>query len=397
MPQNPNVARATPTARELAPERDLERDRDLPTLLAEAVVRLGEATACERVTIWGRGLDGTPTLLAASLQGPGSLSPSEAALDALAELPGVTDLGRDDLPAPLAELPGRDGLNLAAPLCTPGHGPVAFLLAGGSRDPAGRVRPRTLAALEAAARRLALPVAAVLSSRRLERLDREVQRLDRLAALGELVGEIVHEIRNPLVSVKTFLDLLPERAEDAEFRRSFFEVASEELRRVERLLDLVLQHARGAVTDAEEPVAHVAALIGPLAHLVGKRAAQSEIELDVELPELPAAAIGADGLRQVMLNLLLNAVDVSPPRATICVRGWVTGRTVVIEVEDQGPGVPRELRERIFEPFVSTREGRPGGLGLAISRRLVEQAGGRLELRETPAPGCVFRLELSTI
>ena len=369
-------------------------DPDLPTLLAEAVVRLADGTGCERVTIWGRGSDGTPTVVAASLEGPGSLSPSEDVLIALEALERATDLGTEGVGRPLAELSKRDGLSAAAPLATSSHGAVAFLLAGGSRDPVGRVRPRTLAALESAARRLALPVAAALATRRLGRLDAEVQRLDRLATLGDLTVEIVHEIRNPLVSLKTFVDLLPERADDPEFRQSFFELAREELRRVERLLDLVLEQARPAAEPSREE-SDPASAIRSVERLVTRRAAQSEIGIELKLPEgLPPVAIGEDSVRQVILNLLLNAVEASPPRGRIRIGAWMTAGSVVVEVEDEGAGVPAGLQDRIFEPFVTTRRGGSGGLGLAISRRIVVEAGGNLTLLDAPGGGSLFRVEL---
>jgi signal transduction histidine kinase len=369
-------------------------DPDLPTLLAEAVVRLADRTGCERVTIWGRGSDGTPTVVAASLEGPGSLSPSEDVLVALEALERAKDLGAEGVARPLAELPRRDGLNAAAPLTTSSHGAVAFLLAGGSRDPAGRVRPRTLAALESAARRLALPVAAALATRRLARLDAEVRRLDRLATLGDLAAEIVHEIRNPLVSLKTFVELLPERADDPEFRQSFFELAREELRRVERLLDLVLEQARPAAEPSREPSDPTGA-IRAVERLMSRRAAQSEIEIELELPaSLPPVEVGEDALRQVLLNLLLNALEASPPRRRIRMGAWTTAGSVVVEVEDEGAGVPAGLQDRIFEPFVTTRRGGSGGLGLAISRRIVVEAGGNLTLLDAPGGGSLFRVEL---
>jgi signal transduction histidine kinase len=369
-------------------------DPDLPTLLAEAVVRLADGTGCERVTIWGRGSDGTPTVVAASLEGPGSLSPSEDVLAALEALERVTDLGSEGVARPLAKLAERDGLAAAAPLSTGSHGAVAFLLAGGSRDPVGGVRPRTLAALESAARRLALPVAAALATRRLARLDAEVRRLDRLATLGSLTAEIVHEIRNPLVSLKTFAELLPERADDPEFRRSFSELAREELRRVERLLDLVLEQARPARESPEEESSPANA-IHAVSRLLARRATLAEIELELEVPEdLPSVGLDEDALRQVVLNLLQNAIEASPLRGRVRIDARRAGGSVVVEVADEGPGVPNELRERIFEPFVSTRRSGSGGLGLAISRRIVDEAGGRITLLDAPEGGSVFRVEL---
>ncbi len=370
-------------------------DPDLQTLFARAVVRIADETGCERVVAWSRDAEDRPLVLAACWDGPCTLAPDAAALRALEALPRATDLGAAGVRPPLAGLPRESGLAAAACVRAGTFGPTAFLLAGGARDPAGRVRPRTLAALDAAAQRLALPVGAALAAQRLARLDTEVRRIDRLAALGERVAEIVHEIRNPLVSVKTFLQLLPDRAHDPEFCQSFFEVAGEELRRVERLLDVVLEHARPAEVGAEDARAPVGPTLAALARLVSHGAARAGVELEVHATEaLPAAAIRVDALRQVVLNLLANALAVSPAGARVRHAARERGDALEIAVEDAGPGVPPALRERIFEPFFSTRADRPGGLGLAISKRIVEEAGGTLAVEDAPGGGSRFRVTL---
>ena len=149
-------------------------------------------------------------------------------------------------PVGLTGIVERHGFTAAAPVTGGNAGAAAVLLLGEAEGDPNWVRPRILAELGAAAQRLRGPAAAALAAGGLAQLDAEVRRLDRLAAIGGLVAEMVHEIRNPLVSVKTFLQLLPERAGDPEFRESFLQVASEEVRRIERLLDAVLQHGRRA-------------------------------------------------------------------------------------------------------------------------------------------------------
>jgi len=211
--------------------------------------------------------------------------------------------------------------------------------------------------------------------------------------VGSLVSEIVHEIRNPLVSVKTFLQLLPERGGEPEFQESFLRLASDELRRVERLLDLVLDHARPAADSA--PATEVAAAVASIAQLVSHRAAERGVTISeaAEGQELWVALSG-DGLRQVLLNLTLNAIDVSPEGGRVQIAARRRGEGVEITVSDEGPGVAPEHRARVFEPFFSTKPDRPGGLGLAISRRIAEEAAGHLELETPPAGGARFLLTL---
>jgi signal transduction histidine kinase len=263
-------------------------------------------------------------------------------------------------------------------------------------DAAGSVRPRVLAALEAAARRVAAPLATALAHARLARLDADVCRLDRLVALGTLVAEVVHEVRNPLVSVKTFLQLLPERRDDPEFLQSFLDIAGDELQRIERLLDLLLDQASPRLpAPAEERGCEVAPVVAAVERLVSHRAAAAGVRFETEVAaSLRADSISSDALRQVLLNLALNALDATPPGGDVRIAARAIGRGREIDVEDRGPGIPRALRRRVFEPFFSTKPGRPGGLGLAISRRLVEEAGGTLVASDRPEGGTRFRLRL---
>jgi signal transduction histidine kinase len=234
------------------------------------VQRLAAATGAERAAAWSRGEDGTPVVRAAQLVGSALLVPEEWEYAAVASLTEATDLGRIGLTG----IVERHGFTAAAPVAGREAEAAAVLLVGEEEATTERVRPRILAELGAAAQRLRGPAGAALAVERLAQLDAEVRRLDRLAALGGLVAEIVHEIRNPLVSVKTFLQLLPERQADPEFRESFLEVASEEVRRIERLLDAVLQHARPAPPARADATTAATDAFESVAQLVGHRAAE---------------------------------------------------------------------------------------------------------------------------
>ena len=328
---------------------------------------------------------------AAQLAGSALLVPEESEYAAVAALREASDLSA----VGLSGIVERHGFAAAAPVAGGDATAAAVLLLGDTEGRPNWVRPRILAELGTAAQHLRGPAGAALAADRLAQLEAEVRRIHRLAALGGLVAEIVHEIRNPLVSVKTFLQLLPEREGDPEFRESFLQVASEEVRRIERLLDAVLQHGRpappvradvtGSATDAFESVVQ----------LIGHRAAERGVRLEIEAgQQLPDVRIASDALRQVVLNLSLNAIDATPSGGRVQLRARGTRDHLVITVEDDGPGIPPELASKIFEPFVSTKEDRPGGLGLAITRRIVEEVNGTIEVAERPQGGSAFTLRL---
>jgi signal transduction histidine kinase len=361
---------------------------DLGVLLGRAAERLCEMAHAEVVVAIARGADRSVRVVACV--GTPTAVPAGRILDELPAEGGAVDLLRPD--ASPAELAAADlGFGGAVVLGAIGGEPQAAFLVSADGESPGTLRPRTRAILEGAARRLESATAAASAAARLGRLDANVQRLDRLASLGELASEIAHEVRNPLVSVKTFLQLLPERLEDPEFLEGFLQVVTDEVRRIEELIDAVLAHARPGVTFEGEDVS-VAPVLETVAALLRHRAVERSLQIETEADAALRAPLSGDVLRQVVLNLALNAVDASPDSGRVLLRALDVAGSLEIRVEDQGPGVEPGLRVRIFEPFFSTKDDRPGGLGLAISRRLVMEAGGSLEVAEAEGGGASFRI-----
>ena len=131
--------------------------------------------------------------------------------------------------------------------------------------------------------------------------------------------------------------------------------------------------------------------------LVRFRANEREVTLLTEVEAaLPKAHLSADSLRQVLLNLALNAIEASPPQGTVSVRATLRDGRIEVCIDDQGPGIPPERRAQIFAPFFSTKSERPGGLGLSISARIIEEARGTLSVEDTASGGARFRLTLPT-
>ncbi|NQZ99081.1 MAG: ATP-binding protein, partial [Myxococcales bacterium] len=112
---------------------------------------------------------------------------------------------------------------------------------------------------------------------------------------------------------------------------------------------------------------------------------------------LPDVRIEEDRLRQVVVNLTLNAIDATPGGGAVRLEAKARGAEVELRVSDEGAGVPEPLRERIFEPFFSTRADRPGGLGLSITRRIAEEAGGSVEVGDAPGGGATFCVRLPAV
>lgn len=385
---------------------------DLQSLLSGALHHLAESTGSSRACAWAQRQNGETFVVAAAFRdGSNPVSPDPESLTALETIHRTdrpVDLGRDGPASPLFQMAQRCGFSSAMPLLSMNGEPIVMLLLGGPDDAPGQVRPRTLAALGAVVQRLRTPAIAATAFSRLNQIDADVCRLDRLAVLGELLAEVAHEIRNPLVSLKTFLDLLPEHLNDPEFHGEFRGVVLQELKRLERLLDTVLDHARPisklGMGDSHTEASSIESVFATILRLLEQRASERNIRLCPVIDEgLPEIAIDGDALRQILLNLVLNALEASPPSGTVTLYAGRfdpeqdLGREpdyLEFSVEDEGVGIPDALRNKLFEPFFTTREKGTGGLGLAISKKLVEEAGGSIRLERGTKGGARFCVRL---
>ena len=224
---------------------------------------------------------------------------------------------------------------------------------------------------------------------------------DRLASLGELAASIAHEINNPLAVISEAAGWLRSRADCDE-------LSAEELRaslgraldKIESAVDRAARISRNFLHFARAPDAVVRATdLGALAsevrELMWRAAAADNNEVVVTRAEGADLTVETDPyqLRQVLLNLVTNAVQAVAHggRVEIAVDG--ARDQVTMAVIDDGPGIPDEHIERIFEPFFTTKEAGHGtGLGLSVSRGIVEKLGGRIEVESRPGAGCTFRV-----
>jgi two-component system sensor histidine kinase HydH len=226
-------------------------------------------------------------------------------------------------------------------------------------------------------------------------LEAEVARRRRLSMLGDLSAGVGHEIRNPLNAVSMGLQRL--RAEfapagDREEYDRVIELVSGEVRRLNALVDEFLSLARPPVLKPE-PVA-VPALVDEVVRLIGEEAGRSGVRIEQLVPDdLPPLVADRDRLEQVLLNLARNAIDAMPDGGTLRIEARVTPRTLTLAVTDSGGGIPPEIRARIFEPYFTTKT-RGLGLGLAISRQIVEAHGGALDVEAAAGGGACFRVHL---
>jgi signal transduction histidine kinase len=229
-------------------------------------------------------------------------------------------------------------------------------------------------------------------TQRLQRQHWEMLRAEQLAALGKLAAGVAHEVRNPLTGMKLLVEAALRPGKRKPLSEEDLEVIHGEITRLEETVGNFLAFARlpapqRQVCDLRE------ALARPL-DLVRARARQQQVKLTVEAPDRPLpVSLDAGQFGTVLVNLFLNALDVMPRGGELRVELEDDGRECRLRVRDSGPGVAPEVAGRLFTPFTSTKP-TGTGLGLSLSRRIVEEHGGTITADNHPEGGACFTITL---
>jgi two-component system, NtrC family, sensor histidine kinase HydH len=240
-----------------------------------------------------------------------------------------------------------------------------------------------------AAAAVGLMVVALLFSRQLRRREAAERRFEeqrRLAVLGEMSSVIAHELRNPLASLKGHAQLLAEKLPEGSRERTKADRIVLEAERLEALSGDLLDFSRGGPIDRRE--------VDPGAVL--RAAAESVDPTRIRFSPDPAprrSRLDPDRMRQALTNLLLNAIQASPAGAPVETAVTRDEGALVFTVRDHGAGIRPEDRERLFEPFYTTRANGTG-LGLAVAQRIAQMHGGVITAANEPGGGAVFRIAL---
>jgi len=228
--------------------------------------------------------------------------------------------------------------------------------------------------------------------RRATEHERAMARLEHLATVGTLAAGVAHEINNPLAGIRTGLERLVRRlpADEQTFRYSA--TLREALGRIERAVQGLLRFARA--TEVHLQPVKLEEAVGQAWDLTAPGWQGETLQLVKRLPkDLPAVCADPAKLQEVFVNLFLNARDAMGGQGTITVAAEQVGTEVRVTVSDTGPGVPEELRERIFLPFFTTKGSAGTGLGLAVSRAALREMCGELRLLPV-SPGAHVQIVL---
>ena len=245
----------------------------------------------------------------------------------------------------------------------------------------------------------------------LKRLELQIRRSDRLASLGTLSAGMAHEIKNPLVSIKTFAQLLPERYQDSDFRETFSNLIGHEIDRIDTLVNQLLRFARPA-KPLLKPM-HVHAVLEKSLQLVGHRLYQKEIKLTRSWgADVDTIRADADQLEQVFLNFFLNAMEAMKRGGEMVVSTeicpadeWVAAVTgangdvrelLRITIRDNGEGIRSEDIPHVFDPFFTTKD-YGTGLGLSVVHGIIHEHAGQIEVESELKKGTAFHILLPLV
>jgi signal transduction histidine kinase len=218
-----------------------------------------------------------------------------------------------------------------------------------------------------------------------------------LASIGTLAAELAHEIRNPLVSIKTFTQLLPERIEDQQFQLKFAKVAEREVDAINRIVDRLLNFADASELWLE-PV-DLEALTREVLELHFPELETQHIDVEIKgTPGAPQVHVDRDKVRQVLRNVISNSVQAMPAGGRLQISTVALGETADrpprscrMVIRDSGCGIPESKLPKVFDPFYTTRE-RGFGLGLSLARHVMEEHGGAIQIESTPRLGTAVTL-----
>jgi two-component system sensor histidine kinase HydH len=225
------------------------------------------------------------------------------------------------------------------------------------------------------------------------RLQGEIRRKEKLAAIGGLAAGVAHEIRNPLSSIKGIASYFKNKFDENSDDEEMAGVMIEEVERLNRVISELLEFARP--TDLKRKTTDLTSLIKHSVRLIEKEASDKNIEIKLDLSQQPLSAeIDSDRFSQCLLNLYLNSIQAMEKDGKLSIRDSLTDdNLIVIEIRDTGPGIRAENLNKIFDPYYTTKT-KGTGLGLAIVHKIIDAHNGDIRVRSVPGQGTAFIISL---
>lgn len=227
---------------------------------------------------------------------------------------------------------------------------------------------------------------------RIQYLERHRRQMEKLAALGQLAAGVAHEVNNPLAGIRNAFELIKANLSPDDEHFELLELIDREIERISSIVHQMYQLYR---RDPQAPNEFgIERIITEVAYLLGGVARKQQITLKTKLPSSPTRVVLPEGeVKQILYNLIRNAIQASPPGETVTVSAHRRGDEVQVAVRDRGTGIADDALPHIFDPFFSTKAGDAGrgmGLGLSVSRSFIEAMGGCIDVESKPGKGSRF-------
>ncbi|MDY0398662.1 MAG: ATP-binding protein [Desulfuromonas thiophila] len=230
-------------------------------------------------------------------------------------------------------------------------------------------------------------------TRQIREMQGSLARSERLAALGKLVAGIAHEINNPLTGILMFSSMAAETPELDPQVREDLQTITRETQRCAGIVRGLLDFGRESIP--QKNFCNINGVVDKALALVEHQALFQDIVIYRNYcEELPELEVDPNQLEQVFVNMFINAAQAMSQGGTLTIDTWEEADEVLIRICDSGSGIPRDILERIFDPFFTTKEDQGTGLGLSVSYGIVENHGGRIEVRSTEGEGTCFTISL---
>jgi signal transduction histidine kinase len=231
-------------------------------------------------------------------------------------------------------------------------------------------------------------------SLKLRHLEQRQLQMEKLAALGQLAAGVAHEINNPLAGIRNAFELIKSSLPAENEHYELLELIDREFDRISNIIHQMYQlYRRGPQAATSFPLERAA---GEVVALLESVARKNGVTLAFDPGDSPVTVRLPEGeVKQILYNVIRNAIQASPPGGTVDIVIKHKSDSVRIAITDRGPGIPDGIRERIFEPFFSTKQAQPEagmGLGLSVTRSLLDAMGGRIEVETEPGQGSTFLL-----
>jgi signal transduction histidine kinase len=222
------------------------------------------------------------------------------------------------------------------------------------------------------------------------KLREELQKSEKMKAIATLAAGMAHEIKNPLTSIKTFTEYLPEKYDDPEFRKKFNKIVGGEVERINTIVKQLLEFSRPSEPNLKE--ADINELMDEILALLNNDLLKHGIKVKTHYSPLPSIDVDPAQIKQVFLNIMLNAIDAMKNGGALMVKTeTVHEQTVSIAISDTGEGIEKEDLKRIFDPFFSRKDGGTG-LGLSVVHGIIEKHNGKIEVESEPGKGAIFTI-----